>query len=178
MLTFFGILAEQSSDAAGTGTWFALIGLLVAASCGPAAVAVAAWRHPVPLSRVDWRDPGSLAALGLGLVTAAVFISYAVHLASLSNAGYEAGVAYVWASLTVIAAIGAVMVRPAAVGRVLLAAWGLGTLSYSLSEWVYLTDHSPESLGMPFLVAAGLALAAAALLIGRRSPSDAPAPTA
>ncbi|GAA3696986.1 caspase family protein [Terrabacter ginsenosidimutans] len=178
MLTFFGILAEQSSDAAGTGTWFALIGLLVAASCGPAAVAVAAWRQAVPVSRVDWRDPGSLAALGLGAFTAAVFISYAVHLGSLSNAGYEAGVAYVWAVLTVIAAIGAVMVRPAAVGRVLLAAWGLGTLSYSLSEWVYLTDHSPESLGMPFLVAAGLALAAAALLIGRRSPSDAPAPTA
>jgi hypothetical protein len=104
-----------------------------------------------------------------------VFISYAVHLGSLSDAGYEAGVTYVWALLTVIAAIGAVMVRPAAVGRVLLAAWGLGTLSYSLSQWVYLTDHSPESFGMPFLVAAGLALAAAALLIDRRSPRDAAA---
>jgi hypothetical protein len=84
-------------------------------------------------------------------------------------------VAYVWAVLTVIAAIGAVMVRPAAVGRVLLAAWGLGTLSYSLSEWVYLTDHSEGSSGMPLLVAAGLALAAAALLIGRRSPGSASA---
>jgi hypothetical protein len=104
-----------------------------------------------------------------------VFISYAVHLASLSDAGYEAGVAYVWASITVIAAIGAVMVRPAAVGRVMLAGWGLGTLSYSLSQWVYLTDHSEGSSGMPFLVAAGLALAAAALLIGRRSPSSASA---
>jgi hypothetical protein len=175
LLTFVGLLADQSSDAAGMGTWLGLIGLVVAACCGPAAVAVAAWRHAVPLSRVDWRDPGSLAALGLGVVTAAVFISYAVHLGSLSDAGYEAGVAYVWASITVIAAIGAVMVRPAAVGRVMLAGWGLGTLSYSLSEWVYLTDHSEGSSGMPFLGAAGLALAAAALLIGRRSPSSASA---
>jgi len=170
-LTFLGLLADQSSDAAGTGTWLALIGLLVAASCGPAAVAVAAWRHAVPLSRVDWRDPGSLAALGLGGLTAASFISYAVHLASLSDAGYQAGVAYVWALITVLAAIGAVMARPSTVGRVMLAAWGLGTISYSLSQWVYLTDHSEGSHGMPFLVAAGLALAAAALLIGRRSPS-------
>lgn len=175
LLTFIGLVADQSSDAAGTGTWLAFIGLVVAACCGPAAVAVAAWRHAVPLSRVDWRDPGSLAALGLGVVTAAVFISYAVHLASLSDAGYEAGVAYVWASITVIAAIGAVMVRPAAVGRVMLAGWGLGTLSYSLSQWVYLTDHSEGSSGMPLLVAAGLALAAAALLIGRRSPGSASA---
>ncbi|WP_330475541.1 caspase family protein [Terrabacter sp. C0L_2] len=175
LLTYLGLVADLSPDASGTGTWFGLIGLVLAASCGPAAVAVAAWRQAVPLARVDWRDPGSLAALGLGAVTAAVFISYAVHLGSLSDAGYEAGVTYVWAVLTVIAAIGAVMVRPAAVGRVLLAAWGLGTLSYSLSQWVYLTDHSPESFGMPFLVAAGLALSAAALLIDRRSPSDAAA---
>lgn len=178
LLNFLGLLAGQSSDAAEVGAWLALIGLVVLASCGPGAVAVAAWRHAVPLSRVDWRDPGSLAALVLGMVTAALFVSYAVHLGSLSDAGYQAGVAYVWALITIVAAIGAVMVRPAAVGRVMLAGWGLGTISYSLSQWVFLTDHSEGSRGMPFLVVAGLALAAAALFIGRRSLSSAPAPTA
>lgn len=172
VLTFLGLLAGQSPDAAGTGTWLALIGLVAAASCGPAAVAVAAWRHAVPLSRLDRRDPGSLAALTLALVTAALFVSYAVHLGSLSDAGYQAGVAYIWALLTISAAIGAVMVRPPAVGRVMLAGWGLGTTSYSLSEWVFLTDRSEESRGMPLLVAAGVALAAAALLIGRRTESS------
>lgn len=172
LLTFLGLLAGQGPHAAGTGTWSALIGLVAAASCGPAAVVAAAWRHAVPLSGVDRRDPGSLAALALALVTAALFVSYAVHLGSLSDAGYQAGVAYIWALLTISAAIGAVMVRPPAVGRVMLAGWGLGTTSYSLSEWVFLTDRSGESHGMPVLVAAGVALTAAALLVGRRRGSS------
>jgi hypothetical protein len=165
-----GLLAGQSSDAIDTGVWLALFGMIIVMACGLVAVVVAAWRNPVPLGHVDWRNPGTVSAVVLGGVTAILFVFYAIYLGSLSDAGYRAGVAYVWALLTMIATVGAVMVRPAAVGRALLGGWAVGTLGYSLSEWVERTHHSEGSHGLPFLVVAGLALGVAAVLIGRPEP--------
>jgi hypothetical protein len=166
-LNFMGLLAGESSDAVDRGAWLSFIGMILLVACGLVAVVVAAWHNPVPFGHVDWRDFGSISALVLGGVTTILFISYAVYLGSLSDAGYQAGVAYVWALLTVTATAGAVIVRPAAVGRALLGGWAIGTLGYSLSQWVLLTAMSQESRGMPFLVVASLALGLAAILIRR-----------
>jgi hypothetical protein len=168
LLGFAGELAALSTDAQDVGASLAMLGLVVIAACGVVAVVVAAWRNPVPFGPVAWRDPGSIAAVVLGAITTILIARFASYLGSIGDTGYQAGVAYVWAVLTMIATFGAVVVRPVAVGRVLLATWAIGTLGYSLSQWVALTTSSEQSQGLPFLVVAGLALAVAAVLIGRR----------
>ena len=57
----------------------------------------------------------------------------------------------------------------AATGRVLLGGWGVGVLSYSVSDWVFRNHSSLDLNVIPWLVLAGVALLVAVVaLVTRR----------
>ncbi len=174
-LTLIGVVRDAGLERITAGWWMALAGQLLVGAAGLGAVLVATSRTAVSFRRFGQRAYGSMVALFVGIVTATIFFAYALHLTSLEVA-YWAAVALVWGLLTLAVTVAAVLLEPA-VGRVLLAGWAVGTLSYSVSEWVFLTRVSNDPHAIPTLIAAGVVLLLSAALLRPRS-SDLMAPAA
>lgn len=153
------------------GWWLAFVGQSLIAATGLLAVAVIAWRAPLPRGPIAWRDPATYAVLAAGGLTTILYVSYAgiVGSVDISGYGYYAGTYYLWGLITVPIVLWSLAARPRAAGRLMVLAWSIAVVGFALSEWMVLTAREVESMGMPWLVVTGLLLAVAGGFIGRRA---------
>jgi hypothetical protein len=166
-----GAALRLGGNAVRAGWGLAFLGELVVTVCGVVTISSAAWSAPLPKGPVVWRDPASLAVMAMGLLSAVLLASYAIHVGTLEDSGYGSAITWIAVLATVALTLASLIARPAAAGRVMLLATAVGVSGFALSEWVALTSASSESREMPWLVIASLGLAVAALFLGRRTPA-------
>ena len=165
-LTLLGVFNASGADRVDVGWWVALVGELLVGVTALATLLAVTSRTRVPFRRFDQRAWTSVVALGLGIATTAVFVAYASHVADQAST-YWGAVTLVWGLLTLAFTVSAVLLG-AAVGRALLGGWAVGALSYSVSEWVYLSRMEIDPHAVPVLtIACGLLLLAAVSLHAR-----------
>ena len=175
-LTMVGVFNASGADRVDAGWWMALAGELLVGAVALGTLLAVTSRTGLPFRRMDSRSWRSVVALCLGIVTTAVFIAYAVHVADQAST-YWGAVALVWGLLTLGFTVSAVLLE-ATVGRALLAGWAVGALSYSVSEWVYLNRMDIDLHAVPVLtLMCGLLLLAAAALRPRAVDETPPAAT-
>jgi phosphatidylserine synthase len=109
-----------------------------------------------------------------GGVTVLLLLSFGGFVAEVRESGFWAGMAVVWAGLTVALIFVALAARPSTAGRLMIFGWVVALLGYALSDWVYWTVHNDSQTwgGMAWLVLSSIALAISGGFIGPRSTSE------
>ena len=160
-------LYKSGLESVRPGWWLAFFGQGLIAVTGLVALAVSAWRSPLPRGAIAWRDPVTYAVLVVAVAAALLLANYADEI-TVEPAGYWAAMFYLWALVTAAVGLVAVAARPSQAGRLVLLSWAVTIVGVALSEWVLLTYGSSESFGMPLLVTAAILLAVMSPFLGRR----------
>jgi hypothetical protein len=168
----FGIIGGLNNMQPG---WLAaVLGQSLIVLTGLVVISTTAWQSPLPRGPIQWRDPSTYGVLVAGGVTVLLLLSFGGFVAEVRESGFWAGMAVVWAGLTVALIFVALAARPSTAGRLMIFGWVVALLGYALSDWVYWTVHNDSQTwaGMAWLVLSSIALAISGGFIGPRSTSE------